>query len=677
VNNLKQDFLLKELPISRQALNSLFAHSPFCSFFVNTSAGVMEFQGAAIHGSSDIIGEEPAKGYFFSSRLWGKSFVGELSRLTGSLITLTDTVFDNLIQSKVDTVKFSRILTGWNNRPVKYLVVSSVSQTIIEIKKSLIQIAVLFISFFIVILLVIAVFISYWVNLPLGLMSLALKKGDVTPLTKIKKQGTEFSDLSEMMDSFFTQRKEIIREVSERRQVQDALTKVNQCFVSFVADPDKNIQLITETAGKILRASCMLYNRSRDSKLVTEAGWNVPSDFSRSDLGQGHICFDVIKNQSNQLIVLEDLQHSSYAQTDPNVKKYNLQSYISCPVRVAGRTVASFCAVFTSSVKVDQYHLNLLQVLGKAASIEEDRKITGEVFKEQALKLDSALKEALKSREVLLSMLEDNHLNKEKLEQSVQELALAYSKLKESQQEVIQSAKFGAIGQLASSVAHEVRNPLAIIMQSIEYLRNKVAAEHREIIEVATNNIKRANTIVGTLLDFSKAKQLSIEPQDINAILNDSLVLTRYSNLKDKVKIVKELASDLPKVLVDRQKMEQVFVNIFLNAIQAMPKEGSIFVRSYLSEFNNLPEKIRKAINDQALEIKQVVIVEVQDEGVGISEENLKNIFRPFFTTKGAMMGIGLGLSVVKDIITMHNGSIEIESQENRGTKVIVTLRVA
>jgi signal transduction histidine kinase len=210
-------------------------------------------------------------------------------------------------------------------------------------------------------------------------------------------------------------------------------------------------------------------------------------------------------------------------------------------------------------------------------------------------------------------------------------------------------------------------------MQSIEYLGNKVSAEHQEIIQLATNNIKRANSIVGTLLDFSKAKELNMEPEDINLILNDALVLTRYSNVKDKVKVVKEFGRDLPKVLVDRQKMEQVFVNIFLNAMQAMSGEGNIFVRTYLVEFNNLPEEAKGAINDPV--IKQAVIIEIQDEGVGIPEENMKNVFRPFFTTKGAMMGIGLGLSVVKDIITMHEGYIEIKSQLNKGTKVIVTLR--
>jgi signal transduction histidine kinase len=393
--------------------------------------------------------------------------------------------------------------------------------------------------------------------------------------------------------------------------------------------------------------------------------------------GQGHICFDVIASQSNQLVIIEDLQRTSYMQTDPNVKKYNLQLYVSCPVRIQNKTIASLCAVFTSPVKIDEYYLNLLQVLGKAASIEEDRKRTEEIFKEQAVKLDSALKEALKSREILLSMLEDNQLNKIKLEQSVQELGVAYAKLKESQEEVVQVAKFGAIGQLASSVAHEVRNPLAIIMQSVEYLKDKVPEQQQEIIQIATNNIKRANTIIGTLLDFSKAKKINMSPENINLILDDCLNLTRYSNLKGKIKIYREFGENLPKVLVDRQKIEQVFVNLFLNAMQAMPGEGNLFVCSYLAKHSNLPKELVGKTDGHPLPDKDAVIIEVRDEGVGISEENMKRIFHPFFTTKGEMTGIGLGLSVVKDIITMHNGSIAIESQLNKGTKVTVTLIAA
>lgn len=677
VNSHGNDLALKELPVPRAALSGLFAHSPFCHFFVNTTRGFLEFWGASIHGSSDAKRETPAQGYFFCSRLWVNNYIAELAQLTDSIVVLSDAAENSRFKKNgSDSISFTRKLTDWDNQPVKYLLVSATSEAIVSAKKSALQVAVLFLSFSVIILLIVSFFIFFWINVPLRLITLSLEKGDSSFLKKIKNQNTEFGDVSRMVDSFFTQRKAVFAEITQRKLTQEALNKVNNCFVSFGVDPDKNIQLITETAGQILDATCMLYNRSHNEMLVTEAGWHEPAGFSRSTLGKGHICFDVIANQSDQLVVINDLQHTRYAQTDPNVRKYNLQSYVTCPVKLAGKTIASFCAVYTYAVKIDQYHLDLLQVLGKAASIEEERKYTEKEFKFQAGKLDNALHEALKSRAVLLSMLEDNYLNKVKLEQSVQELALAYSRLKESQEEVLQAAKFGAIGQLASSVAHEVRNPLAIIMQAIEYLENKIALEDKDIIQVAKNNIKRANTIVSTLLDFSKAKKLNIMLEDINSIVEDSIILTRYTNLKDRVKVFKELSEDLPKVLVDRQKMEQVLVNLNLNAIQAMPKGGNLFLRTYLTEFSRMQEAPENKLNHSPLLARKAVTIEIEDQGVGISEENMKNLFRPFFTTKGEMLGVGLGLSVAKDIVTMHNGQIEIKSKVNQGTKVIITLGV-
>lgn len=677
INDQGEEAGLKEIPVSRAALSSLFTHSPFCHFFVNTSQGLMEIYGATIHESDDLKREGAARGYLFCSRLWTKGYLDELEHLTSSTVTLLDTLENNLVGSRQDSVNFSRVLKGWDNQPVKYLVVLARSGAIVNAKKSAVQVTLLFLVFSVVVLLIFSFFIFYWVNIPLRSITLSLKKEDPAFLKKLKRQSTEFGDVSRMIDSFFAQKNEIVREISERKRTQDALNQINQCFASFVLDPERNIQLIVETAGKILGATCMLYNCSQDDMLITRAGWNVPVDFNRSTLGRGHICFEVIKNQVNQLLVIKDLKHSSYAKTDPNVSKYNLQCYISYPVSVKNKTLGNLCALFDYAAEISEYYLNLLRVLGKAVAIEEERKQMEETFRDQALKLDNALTEALKSREILLSMLEDNHSNKVKLEESVQDLAAAYSRLKESQEEVIQSAKFGAIGQLASSVAHEVRNPLATIMQSIEYLEDKVPAQQQEIIQLVMKNVKRANTIVGTLLDFSKAKELSLEPEDVNSILEDSLALTRYTNFNDKIKVVKELRDDLPKVLVDRQKIEQVFVNLFLNAIQAMPERGSLFVRTYLTEFNNLQEEIKNKIKDHSLLMKNAVIIEIKDEGVGISEENMKNIFHPFFTTKGEMMGIGLGLSVVKDILDLHHGCIEIESQVDKGTKVRVTLRAA
>jgi signal transduction histidine kinase len=245
------------------------------------------------------------------------------------------------------------------------------------------------------------------------------------------------------------------------------------------------------------------------------------------------------------------------------------------------------------------------------------------------------------------------------------ELKMAYDELKEMQDELIQSEKLKAIGQLASGVAHEMRNPLGITMQGVAYLEQIVPAqekEQRQTLSMVKESAERADRIVNSLLDFSRATKLELHPEYIDSILENSLNLVK-KELKN-IQVVREIREGLPQVLVDKNKLTQVFINLFLNAADAMPEGGKLTIRSFLK--------------DDAFETgEKAVVVEVEDTGRGISEENLKKIFNPFFTTKGQGKGTGLGLSVTRNIIIMHKGLIELKSQVNKGTRVIITLRIA
>jgi len=245
------------------------------------------------------------------------------------------------------------------------------------------------------------------------------------------------------------------------------------------------------------------------------------------------------------------------------------------------------------------------------------------------------------------------------------ELKIAYDELKEMQDELIQSEKLKAIGQLASGVAHEMRNPLGIIMQGVVYLEQIIppeAKEQRETLSMVKESVERADGIVISLLDFSRATKLELQPEYIDSILENSLNLVK-KELKN-IQVVREIQGGLPKVLVDKNKLTQVFINLFMNAIPAMPEGGKLTIRSFLK--------------DDSFEAKEkAVVVEIEDTGTGISEENLKKIFNPFFTTKGQGKGTGLGLSVTQNIISMHKGLIEVKSQVKKGTRVIITLRIS
>ncbi|MDD5019854.1 MAG: ATP-binding protein, partial [Candidatus Omnitrophica bacterium] len=255
----------------------------------------------------------------------------------------------------------------------------------------------------------------------------------------------------------------------------------------------------------------------------------------------------------------------------------------------------------------------------------------------------------------------------------------AYIKLKEMQEQLIQAEKLNAVGQLASGVAHEVRNPLAIILQGIDFLEGKMPPSSTDIPDVLMmlrENIGRADKIINDLLDFSRAARLNLEPAEVSAILESSLELVKTRLKFDKILVVKKINENIPSILADGNKLEQVFINVLLNAAQAMPQGGRILVRAYDKKLEEIRNGIGKRAQDSFYFGERAAVVEIEDTGGGIPEENLKRVFDPFFTTKG-QSGSGLGLSVSRNIIHMHRGLIHAESGPGQGTKVTIILKLA
>jgi len=224
--------------------------------------------------------------------------------------------------------------------------------------------------------------------------------------------------------------------------------------------------------------------------------------------------------------------------------------------------------------------------------------------------------------------------------------------LKAAQMELIQAAKMESVGRLAAGVAHEVKNPLAVILSGLDYLAGRLAAADREgagILEDMRAAVRKADVVVRGLLDFSVMRDLEIQPESLNRVIEESLRLVKHELDKGHVQLVQELDPDLPRVPLDRQKVEQVFVNVLLNAVQAMPSGGKLTVRT------------RRA--DGA------VAAEVDDTGPGIPEEKLSRVFDPFFTTKPVGQGTGLGLTVVRRIVELHGGEITLSNRPGGGAR--------
>jgi signal transduction histidine kinase len=242
---------------------------------------------------------------------------------------------------------------------------------------------------------------------------------------------------------------------------------------------------------------------------------------------------------------------------------------------------------------------------------------------------------------------------------------LAKQEAEQYHQELIQRAdRMASIGELASGIAHEIRNPLAGIQGAIQILADGFPKgdSRIQVADEIQKQIFKLERLVKDLLNYAKPVPANYLPTDINQLVDKvlSFFMTQRGRSED-FKIEKRFLSSLPKTMIDPSSMEQAFLNIILNAQKAMPKGGTFTISTV-----TLPRK-----KDDGIEIQEVQII-FEDSGVGILEENIPKIFNPFFSTRSD--GTGLGLSITKNIVEQQGGKIEVESQVNVGTKFIITL---
>jgi signal transduction histidine kinase len=253
----------------------------------------------------------------------------------------------------------------------------------------------------------------------------------------------------------------------------------------------------------------------------------------------------------------------------------------------------------------------------------------------------------------------------ENLNSMIEKLHLAKEEAEQYHQELIQRAdRMASIGELASGIAHEIRNPLAGIQGAIQILADEFPEDNpsRGITDEIQKQIYRLERLVKDLLNYAKPVPTNYLATDMNQLVDKVVTFFMVQRGKsENLKIEKKLYSPLPKIMVDPNSMEQAFLNIILNSQKAMPKGGTFTISTH-----TLPGR-----RDDGKEVQEVQII-FEDTGIGILEENLPKIFNPFFSTRSD--GTGLGLAITKNIIEEHGGRIEVKSQVNVGTKFIITL---
>jgi hypothetical protein len=235
-----------------------------------------------------------------------------------------------------------------------------------------------------------------------------------------------------------------------------------------------------------------------------------------------------------------------------------------------------------------------------------------------------------------------------------------HQQLKEAQDLLVHHEKMVALGEMSSTLAHEIRNPLVSIGGFARRLYRSIPAEASEkrytqtiIVEVA-----RLEKILNDIMQYTNGESVFLKECDLRDVIEDSLSMIP-EGFDNGVQLVKEVADDLPKVKGDYQQLKQTFFNLITNAHHAIKDKGTVFVRAYPLSVNGSPS----------------VRVEVEDNGTGIDPQHLHHIFNPFYTTKES--GVGLGLATVHKVITSHQGQIEVDNRYGKGVRFIITLPAA
>ena len=232
--------------------------------------------------------------------------------------------------------------------------------------------------------------------------------------------------------------------------------------------------------------------------------------------------------------------------------------------------------------------------------------------------------------------------------------------LQEAQDQLVQKEKLASVGQLAAGVAHEINNPLGSVLLYADILCKETPEENqqqRDDLQMIIREATRCKTIVNDLFNLSRQNEVLAQTTDLNAVFHELTTQQRKKELFTNVEIVEHLDPALPAIQADPFQLHQMFVNLMNNAAEAMPAGGKLTLRTYSGPARGF------------------VTVEVRDTGSGISEENMKKLFTPFFTTKPIGKGTGLGLAIIYGIVKMHRGQINVQSEVGKGTMFTITLR--
>ena len=266
------------------------------------------------------------------------------------------------------------------------------------------------------------------------------------------------------------------------------------------------------------------------------------------------------------------------------------------------------------------------------------------------------------------------------LERKLGELEKTHAELKAAQGRLIEAEKAQSIGRLALGVAHEVKNPLAILQMGVDFFSSQPGGDESAalVLKEMSDAVRRADSIIGELMVFSNSTELNLIPAQVSTVIDSALRPFESALARGKIRVVKLYGSGLPLVRMDLEKMQHVFSGLIKNAMQAMQGGGTLTIRIGLTHLVG-PDMVSDPGNRRFAHsgIRKIgVIAEIDDTGCGIPADKLANVFDPFFTTKPTGQGTGLGLTVSRKVVELHGGTIDITNRTEGGVCAKVLIKV-
>lgn len=378
---------------------------------------------------------------------------------------------------------------------------------------------------------------------------------------------------------------------------------------------DEALRVITREACELMRArmcSLMLLDESREW-LDLRASYGAGDAYIKKPrLGAEESLIGVVVRRKKALQVA-NVQADSRYQNVELARRENLVSLLSVPLVFSGQTIGVLNVYTAKPYNFSNEEIKILSALAELSAIAIEK-------------------------------------------------ARLYERLVDVEEQLRQNEKLSALGLLAAEVAHEIRNPLTVMKLLYHSLNLKFAADdpRAKDTQIIESKIEHLNKIVEQILDFARTTEPNLAPVNLNDLVDELGLLVRHKLANQNVRLIRDLHPDLPMVLGDAPQLEQAFLNLILNAAEAMPKGGLLTIKSHAAQADEKPEEI---------------VLEFKDTGQGMSVEQQKRAFKAVLATT-KVKGSGLGLAIVGRIIETHQGQIRILSRAGRGTTIRIKLPI-